>query len=245
MTREPRARPRAIFFDAGNTLIRMDYAAIVAALARADVTVTAEALQRAEWRARVRLDRDLLAPGRAASTESRTVAETYLQYVLEGVGVGDPATLAAMMDWRRGHNVPIGIFHVPEPAAAPALMLAREAGVRAGVISNSNGSVRKIMESVGLAPYLDFVIDSGDVGVEKPDPRIFRMALAQADVEPGEALYIGDLYSIDVLGARRAGLDAILLDPGGCWGEQDCRAAPDVLAAVRLALGEAATRSGA
>jgi FMN phosphatase YigB (HAD superfamily) len=51
-----------------------------------------------------------------------------------------------------------------------------------------------------------------------------------------EAAYIGDLYSIDVLGARVAGLAAVLLDPGGCWGTRDCETAPDVLAAVRRLL---------
>ena len=52
-----------------------------------------------------------------------------------------------------------------------------------------------------------------------------------------EAVYIGDLYSVDVLGARRAGLEAILLDPHGHWGPRDCRLAPTLTDAVRLALG--------
>lgn len=227
---------RAIFFDAGNTLIRMDYAAITDAVARAGATVTPDTLQRAEWQARVRLDADLLAPQHRVSTESRTVADRYVQYMLEGAGVTDPDTITAVIDWRRGYNVPVGIFYAPEPAARPALELAHSAGVRTAVISNSNGSVRKIMESVGLADLLDFVIDSGEVGVEKPDPRIFQIALERAGVQPADAVYVGDLYSVDVLGARAAGLDAILLDPGGCWGDRGCRSAPDVLAAVRLAL---------
>ena len=236
MPRGPRGQPpRAIFFDAGNTLIRMDYSAIAAALARVGRLVGIDALQRAEWRARVRLDADLLAPG--VSTETRTVADRYLEYMLEGVGVTDPAIVAAVVEWRRGYNPPIGIFYAPEPAARPALELAHAHGVRTAVISNSNGSARKIMESVGLADMLDFVIDSGEVGVEKPDPRIFRIALDQAGVRADEVMYVGDLYSVDVLGARAAGLDPILLDPGACWGDRDCHAAEDVLAAVKLALG--------
>ena len=75
------------------------------------------------------------------------------------------------------------------------------------------------------------------VGVEKPDPRIFLMGLAKAQVEPGEAVYIGDLYSVDVLGARAAGMAAVLLDPGGVWGERDCPVARSLAGAVRLALG--------
>jgi len=77
------------------------------------------------------------------------------------------------------------------------------------------------------------------VGVEKLDPRIFEMALARAGVRPAEAVYVGDLYAVDVLGARGAGMEAILIDPGACWGRRDCHAATGPLAAVRLALGEA------
>jgi putative hydrolase of the HAD superfamily len=110
-----------------------------------------------------------------------------------------------------------------------------------GVISNSNGSVASILEALGFLPYLEFVLDSFVVGIEKPDPRIFRRALEQAGVAPHEAVYVGDLYSIDVLGARAVGMGAVLLDPGACWGARDCLVAPDVAAAVRLVL-RAATR---
>jgi putative hydrolase of the HAD superfamily len=71
-------------------------------------------------------------------------------------------------------------------------------------------------------------VDSGAVGIEKPDPRIFAMALALADVAPDEALYVGDLYPVDVVGARRAGLEPVLLDPLGRYGDRDCRTSPDV-----------------
>ena len=107
----------------------------------------------------------------------------------------------------------------------------------AGVISNSNGSVRSILEETGLAAHLDFIIDSSVVGVEKPDPRIFHLGLREAGVAPAEAAYVGDLYSVDVLGARAAGLEGILLDPGGFWGPRDCRRARGLDEAVRLALG--------
>ena len=75
------------------------------------------------------------------------------------------------------------------------------------------------------------------MGVEKPDPRIFQIALERAGLEPSEAAYVGDLYSIDVLGARAAGLHAVLMDPGACWPPRDCPTARTALAAVRLLLG--------
>jgi FMN phosphatase YigB (HAD superfamily) len=228
-------RLRAIFFDAGNTLVRMNYAAIAAKLAALGHTVTPETVQQAEWRARVRVDDDIFArPG--TSTESAAARASYLELLLEELGLADDATVGAITAWRRHYNAPVGIFDVVDPEGEGAVTLARAGGLQVGVISNSNGTVRALLGSLGLGRHLDFVIDSFEVGVEKPDPRIFALALERAGIEPGEALYIGDLYSVDVCGARGAGIDGILLDPGGHWGRRDCRLAPGPLAAVRLAL---------
>lgn len=227
----------AVFFDAGNTLVRMNYAVIAAELAAHGIRVTADAVQRAEWQARVRLDTEVFAPRAAgASTESHATGGQYLRFLLEALDVRDAATVEALGAWRRAYNPPVGLWNTADPDAGAALALLGTAGARAAVISNSNGSVRAILDTLGLAGSLEFVIDSSEVGLEKPDPRIFRLALDRAEIRPEEAVYIGDLYSVDVVGARAAGMDAVLLDPGGCWGTRDCRSAPDLLAAVRLAL---------
>ncbi len=222
-----------MFFDAGNTLLRMNYAAIADALRAAGHPVDPETLQRAEWRARVRLDTHLLG---GASTESRSTGDRYLAYLLDEAGIADAAVIDAMRRWRRDYNQPVGVFDTADPDAEAALSLARGRGLRVGVISNSNGSVESIFESLGLRRHLDFVLDSYVVGVEKPDPAIFRMALERAGVPASDAMYVGDLYSVDVLGARRAGLGAVLLDPGGCWGPRDCDVVRSPLAAVEWAL---------
>lgn len=228
---------RAVFFDAGNTLVRMNYAAIAAELRRHGVSVTPEAIQRAEWRARVRLDEEVFAVSFPdVSTESRAIASRYVRYLLEALGPADPGIVDAVAEWRRAYNPPVGLWNTADPDAAAALRLVRGAGLGAGVISNSNGSVRSILQTLGLASHLDFVLDSFEVGVEKPDPRIFVLASERAGVAPGEAVYVGDLYTVDVRGARATGMDAILLDPGGHWGARDCPRAADVLAAVRLIL---------
>ena len=224
---------RAIFFDAGNTLIHMDFDAIVAALAREGVVATAGEVQRAEWRARVRLDATFQ-PG--ASTEHPDTGDRYLVFVLDELGVRSPATVAALTAWRHAYNPPNGLWTVLEPEAEAALALARGAGLAAAVISNSNGTIAAILDTFGLGRHLDFVIDSSRVGVEKPDPRIFRIALERARLKPEQVAYIGDLYSIDVLGARAAGLHSVLVDPGRCWPPRDCPTAPSALAAVRLLL---------
>lgn len=216
----------------------MDYAAIAAEVSRHGARVTAGAVQRAEWRARVQLDDHVFARAAAReSTESQAAATRYLAYVLEGLGVTERQTVEQIAAWRRSFNPPVGVWTNHDPQALEALALVRASGLRAAAISNSNGSVRAVLDTVGLVSHLDFVLDSGEVGVEKPDPRIFELALARAGVAPGEAAYIGDLYTIDARGAGAAGLRAVLLDPGGFWGVRDCATAPDLLSAVRLLVG--------
>ena len=214
----------------------MDYAAIAAELARHGVRVPPEAVQRAEWQARVRLDDELFARIAGASTETADAGNRYTRFVLEALGVADGKTIEQVTAWRRAYNPPVGVFTSRDPQALESLALVHQAGARAAAISNSNGSVASVLALVGVGDRLDFVIDSGNVGVEKPDPRIFELALERAGVAPAEATYIGDLYSIDVRGAANAGLRAVLLDPGGFWGRRDCASAPDLLSAVRLAL---------
>lgn len=228
---------RAVFFDAGNTLLRMNYADVAAQLTRHGVSVGPEAVQRAEWRARVRLDEEVFARSFPdVSTESRAIGGRYVRYLLDALGIADAAVAEALAEWRRTYNPPVGLWNTADPDAAAALTLVREAGLAAAVISNSNGSVRSILEALGLAARLDFVLDSFEVGVEKPDPRIFALAAERAGVAPAEAVYVGDLYTVDVRGARATGMDAILLDPGGDWGARDCPTVADLLAAVRLIL---------
>src|SRR5262245_56064999 len=228
-----RQRPRAIIFDAGNTLLRMNYGVIVEFLGGRGRRLTADQVQEAELRARVRLDPDL-APG--SSTESRTSQGRYLRYLLEQLDITDESEIQAIAHWRRGYNLPVGLWNEADPSALAALQRVKAAGLAAGVISNSNGSVRSVLEATGLATHLDFIIDSSEVGVEKPHPRIFQIGLERLGVPAGAAVYVGDLYSIDVLGARAAGLDGVLLDPRGFWGARDCPLARDLLHAVSLIL---------
>jgi FMN phosphatase YigB (HAD superfamily) len=234
MSRSAPIRPRAVLFDAGNTLMRMNYAAIAGHLEGRGHSVPVETIEDAELRARVRLDADL---ARGVSSEGRTAQDLYLIYLLEGLGISDPDEIEAAAGFRRRYNAPAGLFNTGDPQALPAIRMVKAAGLVAGVVSNSNGWVRALLDGAGLAAELDFVIDSAVVGVEKPDPKIFRLALEQARVGAHEAVYIGDLYSVDVLGSRAAGLGAVLLDPRGFWGPRDCDTARDLVEATRLVLG--------
>lgn len=229
----PPGSPRAVLFDAGNTLLRMNYGAIAEALAAEGIATDEAAVEDAELRARVRIDLDL-APG--ASTESVATHDHYVAYLLEGLGVTDPAVAAAITRWRWAYNVPFGLWTRPDPAAPAALARAKAAGLAVGAISNSNGTVARLLDEAGLGGGLDFVLDSSVVGVQKPDPRIFRLGLERAGVPAAAAAYVGDLYSVDVLGARAAGLTGILIDPRGYWGPRDCPLVRDADHAVRWLL---------
>ena len=224
---------RVLIFDAGNTLLRMNYRAIAEHLVGRGRRVTAADVEDAELRGRVRLDAH---PETAGSTESAGTRDRYVRYLLEPLGITDDAEVADIGRWRASFNAPWGLWTEADPEAAAALRRVKAAGLGAGVISNSNGRAGAILRAAGLGAELDFVIDSGIVGVEKPDPRIFALALEAARAAAGEAVYVGDLYSVDVLGARAAGLDAILIDPRGYGGPRDCPVARGIAEAVSIAL---------
>src|SRR5262249_2286363 len=162
----------------------------------------------------------------------RTGEGRYARYLLDHLAITDEAERRAFSEWRRAFNVPIGLCRRADVGAAEALRKAREAGCVVGVISNSNGSVQRALEIAGLRPSLDFVIDSSVVGMTKPDPRIFALGLATAGTHAADTLYVGDSYFVDVIGARRAGLEAVLFDPGKLWGDRDCFVATSLEAAV-------------
>ena len=90
------------------------------------------------------------------------------------------------------------------------------------VVSNANGTLRAHMDRIGLSTLLDIVIDSQDEGVEKPDPRLFQIALERAGARPESTIHVGDLYQVDVVGARSAGMRAVLLDETGLHPDADC-----------------------
>jgi len=104
----------------------------------------------------------------------------------------------------------------------------RAAGLRLGIVSNSDGRVEQALAAAGLLDYFDVVIDSSLVGIEKPDPGIFLAALDALGVAPEEALYVGDLYEVDVLGARAAGMEAVLLSSCGSQPGRPCRTAASI-----------------
>jgi putative hydrolase of the HAD superfamily len=83
------------------------------------------------------------------------------------------------------------------------------------IVSNWNSSLEKVVKGLGIDHFFEFMLASADVGCKKPSPKIFELALERADVEPSRVVHIGDTYATDVLGARRAGIRAVMIDHNG------------------------------
>lgn len=99
--------------------------------------------------------------------------------------------------------------------AAPALERLRSLGLRLVCVSNWDCSLGEVLERCGLRAGLDGVVTSAGAGARKPDPAIFVPALAIAGCDAGDALHVGDTAGEDVVGARAAGIGALLIDRDG------------------------------
>jgi putative hydrolase of the HAD superfamily len=105
----------------------------------------------------------------------------------------------------------------------PALEQLKARGLTIGLISNVIQDMEATFARFGLQPYLDFKVTSGEVGRDKPDPEIFLTALKKAGLQPQETIYVGDQYEIDIVGARRVGMKALLIDRNDYFPEiTDC-----------------------
>jgi putative hydrolase of the HAD superfamily len=246
-------RPRAVFLDAGNTLVQLDYGVLAAVAGGGRAPVSPDVIRRAEWAARVRLDALLAhvadahaavvasasAPAAALpsgpSTESPSTFRLFMTMIFEEAGLGlAGAALARVLDEVEDYHQAHNLWSRPHPFAARVLEDLKRLGVKLAVVSNSGGDLDPLLERLGLRRALDAVVDSGVIGVEKPEPRIFLVAAERLGVAPAEAVHVGDLYGIDVVGARGAGVEPVLIDPGSLWPQTDCVKIRDLTAMPEL-----------
>mgnify|MGYP002784854863 CR=1 FL=1 len=108
------------------------------------------------------------------------------------------------------------------PDAPAALEALSGAGARVGVVSNWDCSLPDVLRDLGVAGAVDAVVTSAVAGASKPDPAIFRAALDELGVAPGEAIHCGDDPAKDCAGARAAGIRAVLLDRSGTLAAAGC-----------------------
>jgi len=213
---------RAVLFDAGNTLLHLDYAFIAGVLEAAGHVRSPLDIRVAEYAAKLALDRHLAAERRSPEGPVAAGPPPYFGVVLHDLGI-PPADIPPLLASLRAHNEADCLWRVLEPDTPAVLEELRERGFLLGVVSNADGRIEADVARRGLGGHFATIIDSHVVGVEKPARAIFELALARLDVAPGGAVYVGDVVGVDVCGARGAGLTAVLLDPLGRYpGTVDC-----------------------
>lgn len=230
MGTDGRVRPRAAFFDAGGTLVHVDYARVGAAVRRVvGRAPTARALLEAEYAGRAAVEAAMATDG-TGTDGSRWAVHFAAMLAALGFSADEIRVVSPAI---RDEHARSNLWTLTDSGTAEGLATLRRRGLVVACISNADGTVDRVLDRAGLLAELAFVVDSGAVGVEKPDPRIFEIALERAGVAPSEALHVGDLYPVDVVGARRAGLVPVLVDPLCRYGDRDCRTTRDVPAFCR------------
>jgi len=215
---------RAIFFDAGNTLIFPRLEEVARDLTTQGYPATVEDFYEAERQGKRKLDEWLwpqLRDGEAPRGADRVYWTAYLKALLERIGAPEPAhesLIYRLLERFRD----ITFWSVVVPGTVEFLDQLRAQAYYLGVISNSVGTVAEQLKRVDLERRFEIVLDSAIVGVEKPQPKIFHLALAHAGVQPTEALFVGDAYSTDIGGAQLAGWRGVLIDRVGAYPDAAC-----------------------
>ncbi len=202
-----------LLLDVGGTLVTPNFERIAAEYATDGVVVAASVLERAEAEARLASDR---------GDGVRRHADTWLSYMLNiahYAGVERPPMRA--FERLRSYHDTTNLWECVIEGTEAALA-ALSSRYRLGVVSNANGTVRRKLERVGLARFFETVVDSAEEGSEKPDARLFHVALERLGVRAEHAAHVGDMFTVDVVGARAAGLHPILIDPRRVHADKAC-----------------------
>lgn len=234
--------PAAVLLDAGGVFVLPDPTRVLGAFARADCDVDPAVLTAAHYRAAARFTTDI-------DVEAGWVEAWlgYLQTYIEACGVDD-----AQRDEAHQHIdsefADAALWVEPIDGAKEGLQALAETGVRLGIVSNADGMMAQRLAAFeicqvgpGMGVPIELVVDSGNVGVMKPDPRIFHAALDLLGLDAEAAWYVGDMPAIDIVGARRAGLRPFLIDPLGLHHDADYDRTTS-LASLAAAISSAAAR---
>lgn len=160
-----------------------------------------------------------------------TYAEKYYQTLHQFLGINEPIdyqTIAKPVD----ANEPKGKW-LAFPETIQVLKQLKAAGYGIGLISNWNHTARDVLAETGIIEHLDQIVISSEEGIEKPDARIFEIALSRANVKGEDSIYIGDNYYDDVIGSAKLGMESILINPYGKKGIEELPADLQVIANVR------------
>jgi HAD superfamily hydrolase (TIGR01509 family) len=215
----------AVLLDAGGTLVRLDFEWMVETLAGLGVRTDVAAMRDAEVEGRRAYDTSC-GPRRQESPPLGAVGDVRAYFGGMIAAAGVPAErVGALVDRFLERERDRGLWSRPAEGARETLDALEGLGLRRAVISNSDGRASEHLRNAGVLRGLEFVVDSHREGVEKPDPRIFRIALERLGVPPERALYVGDILAVDATGARAAAVEFVLIDPAGDY-------APEGMAAI-------------
>jgi putative hydrolase of the HAD superfamily len=207
-----------VFLDAGGVLLYPNWWRVSDELAKEGVSLSPSALIDADPRARRQLD-DLKVIG---GTTDASRGWLFFDLVLEHAGIPRSDATAAALERLHRYHAASNLWEYVPADVPPALDALRARGLTLVVVSNANGTLRAHMNRLGLTEKFDHVLDSADEGVEKPDPRFFEIALQRSGANKETTIHVGDLYYVDVIGARSAGLRGVLLDEADLRPDADC-----------------------
>jgi len=179
----------------------------------------------AEWRGRRMRHEYFVDPIIREQWRNLSADEFWLhfnRYLLEAIGIeGDLDRLAAEVTDRFALTE---LTYECPPVGRKTLTTLRKRGYRLGLITNRSDVEHfyELLAEVGIGPLFDLTLASGEVGVRKPDPAIFAVALERLGTTAQESIYVGDNYWADVIGAQNAGVTPVLLDPRRLFPEAEC-----------------------
>jgi HAD superfamily hydrolase (TIGR01509 family) len=207
-----------VFLDAGGVLVHPNFDRVAAVLGSHGVETSGEALRNVEPLAK----RDLDDPSFIRSSDDDSRGLVYFATVLKRAGVAIDEAVRAALTELRAYHAEHNLWETVPDDLIPFLGRLRARGLRLVVVSNANGTLHRHFDRLGLTRHFDAVFDSHVEKVEKPDPRFFEIALERSGARKATTVHVGDFYEIDVVGARSAGLQAILLDPDNVNEDRDC-----------------------
>jgi putative hydrolase of the HAD superfamily len=231
-------RPVAVLLDVGGIFHLPSHERVLGAYARGGFTARAEDLDPAHYRGATCFTTDY-----EGEMPWRELWRAYLVEYARACGVGDDM-YNDVHEHLDSEFATAGLWSRIIPGSVGGLRTLAATGVTLGVVSNADGSVaarlreQEVLQvGPGIGVEVGCVIDSGEVGINKPDPRIFTIALDALGVEPHEAWYLGDMPGIDVVGARAAGLRPFIIDPYGLHDGASYDTVPSLEALASLAGG--------
>ncbi len=199
------AKRRVIFFDVGNTLLFPNRARMLAPIP-SERHPTLEHWQALERRTKQEFDH-----GMTSGRVDHGFWWTFHTYLLQDLGKELGVRDVLVENTQNSANWD----QILDGTRAALDRISKN--FRIAVISNADGGIERVLSRCGIADCFESITDSGIVGVEKPRAEIFEAALEAMQARANESLYLGDVYSVDYVGARNAGMQAVLLDVSGAY----------------------------